>query len=260
MVTSSQTYEGQALLVEDDPFMRQAVYEFLSDLGFEVTAAATYTQAQAYLAESGQAFRFALVDLSLPRETDEDNERHASLGLKIVHDIKTDSPDTGVVVWSAYTHYLPDILALVTQGYRGLAYVPKGRRASALREAIARVLTGDVYFHHSAIGGQLSEIEDRFLKALPPDVADVVRNVMERLPNLPPRQRQVVEQMIYRPTTIAADLGLAERTVRNYQDAIYERLGLRDPLVGAQNLRRDPIIVLALILDRLRQLDVGEAG
>ena len=257
-MTATPIYEGKALLVEDDPFMREAVDEFLSDLGFEVATAATYTEAQTYLAEARPPFRFALVDLSLPMESDEDNNRHPSLGLKIVYDIKTNSPDTGVVVWSAYTHYLPDIMALVTQGHRGLAYVPKGRRASTLREAIECVLKGDIYFHRSAIGGQLSEVEQRFLQALPVDVADVVKNVMERLSDLPPRQRQVVERMIYRPTTIARDMELAERTIRNYQDAIYERLGLRDPLVGAQNLRRDAVIVLALILDRLRRTDGSE--
>ena len=253
--TLTQPRQNRALLVEDDPFMRGAVTDFLTDMEFEVVAVATYRDALDCVNSPEDEFGIAVVDLSIPRETDADSEPREPLGLAIVRAIKATSPETGVVVWSAFVQFLPEIISLVTQGYSGLAYVPKGSQASTLRTAIERVQAGDVYFHGGAVGNQPIAAKTQFLAALQPVVANVVKNVANRLNDLSPRQRKVVELMVYRPTTIAEELGLKEKTVRNYQDAIFEQLGLRDPLLEVQNFSRGPIIVLALTLDHLRHAE-----
>lgn len=249
-------YHGNVLLVEDDPFMRQSVASFLTDLGFEVSAVSTYAQTVALLEGGAISFRLAIVDLSLPERNDEDSAPRFPLGLAIAQQIKRMHPHTGVVVWSAYTHHLSDILSLVEEGHRGLAYVPKGSRAETLRRAITLVLAGDVYLPGNAIARSGPEATSRFLQALRADVALAVQNVEARLDLLTPRQLEVATLLALRPDVIARELGLGEKTVRNYVDSVYETLELKD--IATQDLRRDSLIVLAILLRRLR--DPGLAG
>ena len=202
--------------------------------------------------ESGvTSFQLAVVDLSLPERSDEDNAPRAPLGLAIARQIKQTHPQTGVVVWSAYTHHLPDILALVEEGHRGLAYVPKGSRAETLRRAISLVLADDVYLPANAIARSAPEAAARFLQALRPDVALAVQNVEARLDLLTPRQLEVATLLALRPDAIAKVLGLGEKTVRNYLDDLYGTLQLKDH--DTDVFRRDGIIALAVLLRRLRQ-------
>jgi len=247
--------QGAALLVEDDPFMQGAVSDFLIEMGFAVQPVSTFQAASQLLqAQSpADAYRIAIVDLSIPRHSDLDHAPREPLGLHLVRQIKSQTPATGVVVWSAYTHFLPQVIELVTRGQRGLAFVPKGSRAATLRQAIERVLVGDVYFHGSAIATIANEAERAFLAAMPADIVEIVQEAAQRYELLSPRQQQVMERFAYRPEVIAADLGVDLHTVRNYQDGLYERLGLKDALSGAQQMRREAVIVLAVLLRRLRE-------
>lgn len=251
-MSNSQTCDGPALLVEDDPFMQQSVHAFLTDLGFVVRAVSTYEQAMTCVNDASTTFHLAIVDLSLPERSDEDTALRAPWGLTIARQLKQISPQTGVVVWSAYTHHLPDVLALVEEGYRGLAYVPKGSRADTLRRAITLVLAGDVYLPANALARSVPEAAARFLQALRPDVARATENVEARLDQLTPRQYQVAMLAALRPEAIAKELGLGEKTVRNYLDDVYEVLHLKDHSGELQGFRREALITLAVLLYRLR--------
>lgn len=241
----------KALVVEDDPFMRKSVVEFLVDMGFKVEAAGHYDLAEQLL----EAYRFQLlvVDIAIPRWSDEDAEPRLPLGLEIVRAIKQISPDCGVLVWSAYTHFLPDVMTLITNGHTGLAYIPKGSRASTLQEAVCQVMAGGFYVHAGTISAQPFDVERQFLAAMSPDTAEIVQSVAERIPTLSPRQRQVVERYNIHPGIIASELGLSISTIRNYQNAIYGNLELRESSTGAQEMQWGAIIALAVILLRLRR-------
>jgi len=244
---------AQALLVEDDPFMQSAVADFLQEeMGLTVHVASSYEEGRRQVAILGSRCSLALVDISLPKHNDFDSSR-APLGIKLISEIKQQAPDCGVVLWSAYTHFLPEIMTLIANGYRGLAYVPKGSRVQVLTTAIERVMKGDVFLHRGVLGTPQIDVEKTLLSSLDPATAEIVSDVADRLDNLSPRQMEVVERMTKTPTAIARDLNLEVRTVRNYQDAIYERLGLRDMGGNVQDVRRDPIIILALLLYNLRQ-------
>ncbi len=244
---------SHALLVEDDPFMRSAVADFLQEeMQMAVHSAVSYEEACIKIAEIGENCDLALVDISLPRRSNADDTR-LPLGVKLVRVIKEKNIACGVVLWSAYTHFLQELMELISQGYQGLAYVPKGSRTQVLQTAIERVMKGDVFLHRAVLGDSRINIEQTMLSALDPEIARIVLTVANRFDSLSPRQMQVVERMTKTPAVIASELNLEVRTVRNYQDAIYERLGLRDAWGGAQQVRRDPIITLALLLHRLRQ-------
>ncbi len=246
-----------ALLVEDDPFTRRAVADFLQEeMDLQVHQAASYEQARAILDWLAPSCQLALVDVSLPRAQLDEAERRP-WGLDLIQEIKTINARCGVVLWSAYTHFLPKVMELVAQGYRGLACIPKGVRAQMLREAVQRVLAGDVFLHRAVVRDERQNLEALLLANLDPDVAQLVADVAQRLEELTPRQKEVVSRITRTPTAIAQELGLEVRTVRNYQDAIYERLGLREPIPAIQHIRRDPIITLALILNHLKQADTS---
>ncbi len=241
-----------ALLVEDDPFMRSAVAVFLQEeMGMEVHSVASYGEARRKLSQLMDIFRLALVDVSLPRE--EKEEERSAFGLKLIQEIKEGNPNCGVVLWSAYTHFLPELMQLISKGYQGLAYIPKGSRIQVLRTAIRQVLEGGVYLHRAVVAQREGDFVQSILSELDPNTASAILQVMERLDDLSPRQMQVVERMTKTPAAIAEELNLGVRTIRNYQDAIYDRLGLRESLGSSPHIRRDPIIVLALLLHRMRR-------
>jgi len=249
-------YGSHALLVEDDPFMRSAVAVFLQEeMGMEVHAVVSYREALRELDRIGTFCRLALVDVSLPEE--EDDEERSALGLKLIHEIKKRNRDCGVVLWSAYTHFLPKLMQLISQGYQGLAYIPKGSRVEALQTAIQRVMLGDVFLHRSVVGQHPADFERTLLSELDSETAAIVTQVAERLEELSPRQMEVVERITKTPAAIAEELGLEVRTVRNYQDSIYDRLGLRESYGSMQRIRRDPIVMLALLIFRMRQYKQG---
>ncbi len=217
-----------------------------------VHTAVSYEEAHSRIAKIGGYCDLALVDISLPQRNNAEDKR-LPLGVKLVRELKQKHRACGVVLWSAYTHFLNELMGLISEGYQGLAYVPKGSRIQVLQTAIERVMKGDVYLHRAVLGDSQINIEQTMLSSLDPEIAKIVVNVADRFDELSPRQMQVVERLTKTPAVIAEELNLEVRTVRNYQDVIYERLGLRDAWSGVQKVRRDPVITLALLLRRLRQ-------
>ncbi len=245
--------QRHALLVEDDPFMRSAVADYLQeDLAMVVHTARSYEEARAQFNAIAEYCSLALVDISLP-ERGEDDAFRRPFGLDLAREIKMMQPACGVVLWSAYTHFLPDIMDMIADGRRGLAYVSKGSRVQVLQTAIEQVMDGDVFLHRAVLGDKNIDIEQAILASLDPEVARAVEEVAARLSQLSPRQMQVARRITLTPAVIARELGLKVRTVRNYQDEIYDRLGFRESLDMGQHLRRDPIIMLALLLHKTQQ-------
>lgn len=241
-----------ALLVEDDQFMRRAVEDFLQDLGFVVTAVSTYKQAVQAL-ESGVTYRLAVLDISLPYFSDEDVAARKPLGIELCRQLKQHNSDCGVILWSAYSHYLPQVMKSVSEGMTGLAYLPKGRRMATLQKAISLVQKGQIMIRVRQDDVYETEIEDRFMSFLPDDLAEIVVGVASRLSLLTTRQHEVMTLLPRNPQAIAQELGLSVATIRNYIDAAYVRLGLRDGDFETASYRREAIVVLALVLERLHQ-------
>ncbi|NOZ71877.1 MAG: response regulator transcription factor [Chloroflexi bacterium] len=244
----------KALLVEDDPFMRGAVEDFLIDHDFVVTAVSTYTQAVQVAMEGGAiSYQLAILDISLPYSSDEDRAVRKPLGIDLCRRLKRHNPDCGVILWSAYSHYLPEVTQFVAEGVKGLAYIPKGSRMTTLQKAITEVLLGEVVLGVRYDNSYDEGVESRFVSSLPQELAEIVVEVTRRLPLLTTRQFQVMELLPRNPQAIAQELNLAVATVRNYIDAAYARLGLRDGDFYTQLYRREAIIVLAFVLEKLQQ-------
>lgn len=80
-----------ALVVEDEEVVAKYLAEMLTDLGFDVTTAATVTESLA-LADQHGMFSVAFVDLSLPDRS----------GLELISDLKIRYPKLPIVIASGY--------------------------------------------------------------------------------------------------------------------------------------------------------------
>ncbi len=82
--------KGKILIIEDEPSMRLGMSHFLSSSGYEVKVCED--GAKGISAIEKEAFDLVITDLKLPYYD----------GLTILHRIKTVSPDTGVIIVTAY--------------------------------------------------------------------------------------------------------------------------------------------------------------
>lgn len=187
----------RALIVEDQTTLRELLVELLSEeAGYEVEASASGAEARAWLARG--RFDLVLLDLVLP-------DMH---GFELLPQLAGTGTRVLVLTAQARPAVVKDALA------RGVhAVVTKGAPLRELREAIARVASGGVYY---------STETSRLLHeaAVNP----------ERDEQLTERQREVLRAVASGLSTkeIAARLAISEKTVTNHRARIMERLGLHD--------------------------------
>jgi len=241
-----------AFVIEDDPFARWALGQYLESLRFTVLTAETYTDAAALIAGHPPP-RLAVVDLALRDNPAERIPQSRSRGITLVHALKRRDPAVAVVIWSAYGGTIAPILPLLTSGYTGLAYVAKGSSQEALHDAISHALRQDVFFQPGIDHAATDSWEQMFLDALEPPVAATVVKLARCFDELTPQQRAVAERMTCTTEAIAHQLGIRVTTVRKYIDAIYDRLELKDTETVA-GYRREVLLALAHILRRLRTM------
>ncbi|MGB0041519.1 MAG: response regulator [Terriglobales bacterium] len=99
---SEQISEGRAggswpriiLLVEDEPFVREATRSILESVGLEVLSAADATDALKVYKESEHAIELVMTDMILPGRT----------GRQLGEELRQLSPKVKVLVTSGYTH------------------------------------------------------------------------------------------------------------------------------------------------------------
>jgi DNA-binding NarL/FixJ family response regulator len=187
----------RALVVEDQTTFRELLCELLStEAGYEVEASASGAQARACLEKA--RFDLVLLDLVLP-------DMH---GFELLAQLASAGSRVLVLTAQARPAVVKDALA------RGVhAVVTKGAPLRELREAIARVSSGGIYY---------SAETSRLLReaAVYP----------ERDEQLTERQREVLRAVASGLSTkeIATQLSLSEKTVANHRARIMERLGVHD--------------------------------
>lgn len=96
---------GTILVVEDDPSGRRSIIEVLQEMGLQVTAAATGREGTQFFQQ--QAFDVVLTDLVLP---DID-------GLEVLKSVHQKSPDTPVLIMTAYGSVPSSVKALKSGAY-----------------------------------------------------------------------------------------------------------------------------------------------
>ena len=239
-----------AFVIEDDPFARWALGQYLESLRFTVLSAETYTDAAALIAGHPPP-RLAVVDLALRDNPAEPIPQSRSRGITLVHALKRRDPAVAVVIRSDYGGTVAPILPLLTSGYTGLAYVAKSSPREVLDDAISYALRQDIFFQSDIDHAATDSWDQMFLDALEPEVAATVIKLVRCFDELTPQQRAVAERMVYTTEAIAHQFGIRVTTVRKYIDTIYDHLELKNRETVAR-YRRDVLLALAYLLRRLR--------
>jgi DNA-binding NarL/FixJ family response regulator len=190
------------IVVDDHPLYRQGVATLIAqELRLEQAGEAGSIAEALVLLESSKP-RIAIVDISLQGQS----------GLELVRTIKSDFPETAVLVVSMHEENLYGERALKA-GARG--YVMKHENPSALLDAVREVLEGRI-----AVSDELRE---RMLEGIVGGKADA--DPVDRLSD---RELEVFT-LIGRgcgAAEIAKRLSLSVKTVNAYRDHIKEKLGL----------------------------------
>ncbi len=242
------------LLVEDDEFMRQSVPEYLAAEGFQVLLADNAASALAAAQEHQP--EIVIVDLVIPPDgVTGRNLRHARHGLQLVRQLKEMSPGPGVVVFSAHEEHGKEILQLVSQGVRGIAYVLKGQPAGDLLLAIQGALAGEVHFAPEVrINTQTPAEAFLQLCTLPEERAWIERG-LERFDALTSRELEIARLLAASQTTpaVAKALHIEPKTAEAHIRNLYAKLGLDEVNNQAPHLNARGLLIKIFSLHELQQ-------
>jgi DNA-binding NarL/FixJ family response regulator len=215
------------LLVEDDEFMRQSAPEYLAAEGFHVLLADAAAGALAVARE--HCPEVVIVDLVIPPDAVSGrSRRHARHGLQLVKQLKEMSPAPGVVVFSAHEEHGKEILQLVSQGVRGMAYILKGQPAGDLLEAIRGALAGEVHFAPEVRINTQSPAEAFLQLCTLPEERAWIESGVKRFSNLTARELEIARLLAASQTTpaVAKALHIESKTAEAHIRNLYAKLGL----------------------------------
>ena len=240
------------LLVDDDVFNREGIRLYLQNQNAEVVEAGDEATAWA-IAESAP-LDAAVLDISIPPSPDLPSRASYSLGIKLAGRIKHLHPDLGIVLFSAYDDRGGDVLEMVREGVRGLAYKLKGCPPAALLNAIHEVRAGRVVIDPEVHTNQ-HELADELLRRLTPDEREWVEYAAKEFNQLSPQEKEIAHRLAASHNTegIAQALSLAPKTIENYISRTYDKLGLNEMGRQAPHLRKVVVLAKACMIFDLRQ-------
>jgi DNA-binding NarL/FixJ family response regulator len=194
----------RVVIAEDSVLLREGLARLLEESGFEVAGQAG--DAEDLLRKVGaHKPDVAVVDVRMPPS-------HTDEGLRAAHQIRSEHPDTGVLVLSQYVEeaYALDLLSQSTES---TGYLLKDRVADidTFTDAVRRVASGG--------------------SALDPEVVSLLlgrRRREDPLDALTPREREVLGLMAEGRSNaaIAEQLVVTERAVEKHVTSIFTKLDL----------------------------------
>jgi DNA-binding NarL/FixJ family response regulator len=194
----------RVVIAEDSVLLREGLARLLEESGFEVAGQAG--DAEDLLRKVGaHKPDVAVVDVRMPPS-------HTDEGLRAAHQIRSDHPETGVLVLSQYVEeaYALDLLSQSTES---TGYLLKDRVADidTFTDAVRRVASGG--------------------SALDPEVVSLLlgrRRREDPLEALTPREREVLGLMAEGRSNaaIAEQLVVTERAVEKHVTSIFTKLDL----------------------------------
>jgi two-component system, NarL family, invasion response regulator UvrY len=189
------------LITEDHASTRLGIKQILREEypRVECGEAADEAETLARLAEG--AWDVLLLDITLPGRS----------GLEILREVRKRRPELPVLVYSAHRE---EEFAFHVLRAGAAGYLSKERAPEELCAAVQHILRGGIYFSQS-FSQRLAKLGERAPVGLPHEV-------------LSPREFQVL-RLIAKGTagkTVAAELGLSEKTVSTYRRRILQKLKL----------------------------------
>ena len=239
------------LVADDDVFNREGIRLYLSRQGFEVAEAGDEESAwKAVCAGPPQA---AILDISMAARTGTRAQASDNAGLRLARRIKERHPAVGVVLFSAYDDRGGEVLDLLREGARGLAYKLKGCAPPALLATIEEVVAGRVIIDPEVHANPIA-LADEMLKRLTPDERHWVDLAASRFGDLTPKEREIAHRLAASHNTegIARAAGVTVKTAENYVGQLYEKLGLNEIGREAPHLRKVVVLAKLCMIEDLR--------
>lgn len=242
----------RVLLVDDDAFNREGVRLYLMREGLEVVEAGD--EAAAWDIAQTQLLDAAVIDISIPPDSHSPSRVVYSFGIRLADRLKHIYPALGIVLFSAYGDRGSEILDMVRDGRRGLAYQLKGTQPNALLSTIHQVIAGRVVIDPEVAANQHG-LADELLKRLTPDESHWVEIAAANFELLTPREKEIAQRLAASHNTegIAQALSVSAKSTENYITHIYEKLGLNNMATEAPHLRKVVILAKACMIHDLRQ-------
>ena len=239
------------LLVDDDTFNREGVRLFLNREGLDVAEAGD--ESAAWDIAQSRPLDAAIIDISIPPDGQSPSRVDNSFGIHLANRLKQAFPALGVVLFSAYGDRGADILDMVREGTRGLAYKLKGSQPNALLAAVHDVIAGRVVIDPE-VHANSRGLADELLKRLTPDEGHWVEIAAANFERLTPREKEIANRLAASHNTegIAQALNVSSKTTENYITRVYDKLGLNEIGHEAPHLRKVVILAKACMLNDLR--------
>lgn len=238
------------LVVDDNPFNREGLILYLESAGYLTCQAADKNEA---IAVASHCFPVgAIVDIVIPVDGKSDAQLGESIGLDVVAWLKEFNPSMGIVVFSAYDDRGREVLAMVRDGARGLAYILKGARPERLLSALEHAMAGNVILDPDALTN-VRHLSDEIRQGLTVEERPWVERAVSRFPLLSDREREVALRLANSQNLygIGRSLGISKHTVENHITGLYATLDLSlvDKLAPA--LRKSTLLAKACMLYEL---------
>ena len=223
------------LIADDHPLFRDAISRTLSlsvadtpEPPYELLQAASLAETLNLIDAHADSLDLLLLDLDLPD----------SHGLEGLARLRQEADWLPVAILSAHEarETVLEALALGAVGY-----LSKSSSAEVLREALARMLAGEVYVParlmraapRPALASQVAPSPSSASAPVPPPAPQLAPSLSEaefaqRWQTLTTKQRGVLERMVLGESNkmIAWQLGVAETTVKSHVSAILHKLGV----------------------------------
>jgi DNA-binding NarL/FixJ family response regulator len=238
-------------LVDDDAFNREGMRLYLKGEEMEVLEAGD--EAAAWEVAQAQPIDAAVIDISIPSDGSSPSKVSNSYGIRLAHNIKQSSPAVGVVLFSAYGDRGSEILDMIREGTRGLAYKLKGNQPSAVLAAIHEVIAGRIVID-SEVHANRQGLAEELIKHLTADEGYWVEMAVANFELLTPREKEIALRLAASHNTegISQAVSISAKTTENYITHIYDKLGLNNIAQEAPHLRKVLILAKACMINDLR--------
>lgn len=240
------------LLVDDDAFNREGMRLYLKREGMEVVEAGD--EAAAWEVVQAQSLDAAVIDISIPPDGGSPSKVSNSYGIRLANRIKQTFPAAGVVLFSAYGDRGSEILDMIREGTRGVAYKLKGNQPSALLAAIHEVIAGRVVIDPE-VHANRQGLAEELIKRLTSDEGHWVEIAVANFGLLTPREKEIALRLAASHNTegISQALSISSKTTENYITHIYDKLGLNNIAQEAPHMRKVVILSKACMINDLQK-------
>ncbi len=237
------------MIADADLYERLGLRSALEGAGHAVHEVADEASALALAAR--QELDAAIVDISIPPDGDGDTWVRNTLGVSLAHQLKSQRPELGVVLYSAYEHHLDEFLALLSSGLRGVAYCLKGRRQDSLLETLNQVTAGRVEIDPE-VHTRTQTLANELRLRLTPTERPWVERAVAALPKLTAQEARAAMLLAAScsPEGVARRLSL--QRADNLICRVYAKLGLDTVPHESPELRQVSLVIKACHIHMLQ--------